>query len=264
MPTIETPTSATYLGAIESMARAAGEETLRHFRRLKGYEKKGALDLVTAADHASEEIIVGEIRRLFPDHAILAEEGGRLGCVESDFLWVVDPLDGTTNFAHGMPLYSVSIALLSKGEIIAGGVFAPALGEMNLAAKGCGATRNGEPLRVSQVATLEEALVVTGFPYNRREILPWLVERVERVLGRSQGLLRLGSAALDFAYVAGGHIDAFYEINLKPWDMAAGVLLVEEAGGTVTSLNGAPFDLFRGRMAASNGRLHEALVGLVN
>src|SRR5690606_11136180 len=171
MTASDTPDGASFLPAIESMARQAGEVTLRHFRRLSGYEKKGALDLVTAADTASEEVIVGEIRRQFPDHAILAEEGGRTGNAESEFLWVVDPLDGTTNFAHGLPLYSVSIALLHRGEIIAGGVFAPAMGEMYLAARGHGATRNGEPIRVSSVDQLGDAMIVTGFPYNRREIL---------------------------------------------------------------------------------------------
>src|SRR5690606_35176758 len=152
---------------------------------------------------------------------ILAEEGGRTGVAASDYLWDVDPLDGTTNVAHGMPLYSVSIALLHRREIIAGAVFAPALGVRHLGTRGHGATRNGAPIRVSSVDQLNDALIVTGFPYNRREILPWLMERVERALDHGQGLLRLGSAALDFSFVAAGHIDVFYEANLKPWDMAA-------------------------------------------
>jgi myo-inositol-1(or 4)-monophosphatase len=248
MTASDTPEGASFLPAIESMARQAGEVTLRHFRRLSGYEKKGALDLVTAADTASEEVIVGEIRRQFPDYAILAEEGGRTGNAESEFLWVVDPLDGTTNFAHGLPLYSVSIALLHRGEIIAGGVFAPAMGEMYLAARGHGATRNGEPIRVSSVDQLGDAMIV---------------ERVERALAHAQGLLRLGSAALDFSLVAAGHIDVFYEANLKPWDMAAGVLLVREAGGRVTALDGGEFDLFAGEMLTTNGPLHPAMIPLV-
>lgn len=257
------PDPLAFLPPIEAMARSAGEVTLRHFRQLRGYEKKGTLDLVTAADHASEAVIVGEIQRHFPHHAILAEEGGRAGNADSEYLWVVDPLDGTTNFAHGMPLYSISIAVLHRGEPIAGGVFAPALGEMYLAARGQGATRNGSPIRVSGVDSVGDALIVTGFPYNRREILDWLVERVGRALANGQGLLRLGSAALDFSYLAAGHIDVFYEVNLKPWDMAAGVLLVREAGGKVTALDGTPFDLFAGRMLATNGLLHEEMIPLV-
>lgn len=231
-----------------------------HFRNLSGYDRKGRADLQTIADRESEDFVVEEILRRFPEHAILGEEGGRRGNPESDFLWVIDPLDGTTNFVHGLRLFAVSIALLHRGAPIAGVVYAPALEEFYAAARGAGATRNGEAIRVSSTTDLGDALVVTGFPANRYHVLDALAGMLRETLSESRGVLRLGAAALDFAYVAAGNIDAFYEYGIHAWDMAAGALLVEEAGGRVTGLMpGEPFDLFRNRVVASNGGIHDAL-----
>ena len=248
------------LGAIESMCRRAGAIQMKHFRRLGGYEKKGAIDLLTIADKESEAAITEEIRNRFPDHALLAEESGESGAVDSDYLWVVDPLDGTTNYAHGMPIFAVSIALRRKGTTIAGGVFAPALDEMYLAVRGHGATRNGQTIHVSKVDRLEDALLVTGFPYDRRKHVDWLMGTMGSFLQQSQGMLRLGAAALDLASVAAGQLEGFYELNLHPWDMAAGALLVEEAGGRMSDFTGEPFDIDCKRMLASNGRVHDEMM----
>lgn len=254
------PNAADFLGPIEEIANGAGEILLRHFRKLDGYDKKGAIDLQTIADRESEEWIVREIRRRWPDHAILAEEEGAQGDASSDFQWIIDPLDGTTNYAHGLRIFAVSIGLAYKGQMLAGGIYAPALEEIYLTGRKLGSTRNSKPLRVSPTDDLDSALVVTGFPYNRREYIDPLMTMLSGALTQSQGVLRFGSAALDFAAVAAGNLDAFYEHGLFAWDMAAGWLLVEEAGGKVTGLlEDEPFDLFKGRLVASNGKIHTAL-----
>ena len=254
-----------YRYAIEGMCHEAGRILMKHFRNLETYEKKGEgdIDLVTIADKESEAAVIRAIEQLYPDHAILAEESGAVGEQSKEYLWIIDPLDGTTNFAHGVRNFAVSIGLYRNGKAIAGGVYAPALGEMYLAARGHGATRNGERLHVSDVATLKEALLVTGFPYNRNEVVDWLMATIGSFLTKSQGMLRLGAAALDFAMVAGGHLDGFYEPNLKPWDMAAGALLVEEAGGRMSKLDGSGFDVFADEMVASNGLIHDRMVEVI-
>lgn len=254
------PVAPDYLAPVEEIARGAGAILMRHFRRLASYDKKGAVDLLTIADRESEEFVVEAILARYPDHAILAEEGGRRGNAESPFLWVVDPLDGTTNFVHGLRIFCVSIALMHEGKPIAGCVYAPALDECYCAARGNGATRNGERIHVSPNTELIDALVVTGFPANRKAILDPLVGMVRTALEDTRGVLRLGAAAIDFSWVAAGHLDAFYEYGIKPWDMAAGWLLVEEAGGRVTGLSGELFDPFRPRVLASNGGIHDALL----
>jgi myo-inositol-1(or 4)-monophosphatase len=247
--------------AVESMARTAGEIQMRHFRKLKGYEKKGAIDLLTIADKESEAAIISEIRRLFPGHAILAEEGGRHeGTPGSEYLWIIDPLDGTTNFAHGVPFFAVSIAVQYHGRTVAGAVHAPYLGDLYLATRGEGATLNGEPIRVSRVDRLADALLVTGFPYNRAEIVDHLMECFRHFLLSGQGMLRLGAASLDLALIASGNIEAMYELNLHAWDMAAGQLLIEEAGGRLSRYDGSPLDLFGREMVASNGLVHEEML----
>ncbi|MDK2971949.1 MAG: monophosphatase [Candidatus Sumerlaeota bacterium] len=245
--------------AIAVMGADAARVLARHFRKLDSYEKKGAIDLVTVADKESEAVVLAAIHERFPDHAILAEESGSGGASGSDYLWVIDPLDGTTNFAHGMPNFGASLAVTHRGVVVAGGVFAPALGDTYLAGRGLGATRNGERLRVSSIDRFDEALIVTGFPYDRATHAAWLTDMLGRFLTRSQGLLRLGSAALDLAYVAAGNLEGFYESNLHAWDMAAGSLLVEEAGGRMSTYTGEPFSIFTDNMLASNGVLHEAM-----
>ncbi len=251
------------LAAIDAMCECAGEIHMKHFRRLDGYERKGAVDLLTVADGESEEAIKSEIARRFPGHAILAEESGASGETSSDWLWVIDPIDGTTNYAHGLPLFSVSIAVQHRGRTVAGGVSASALGDHYRAALGHGATHNGRPMSVSKVGVLRDALVVTGFPYDRAAVLDWLTGTVGRFLERSQGLLRLGSAALDFAHVAAGHLDGFYELNLHPWDMAAGALLVQEAGGRVSDFDGGDFSIHEKRMICSNGAIHREMMDVI-
>lgn len=249
------------LGDLEELARGAGNVLMRHFRKLEGYEKKGAIDLQTIADRESEAWLTGEIRRRFPTHSILAEEDGSIINPGSDYLWIIDPLDGTTNFAHGLRLFGVSIGLAYRNVPLAGAIMAPALDEVYLAARGEGATRNGLPIRVSPTAALIDSLVVTGFPYNRAEFLDQLCEMHRAALRETRGVLRLGAASLDFANVAAGHLEAFWEFGLRPWDMAAGVVLVEEAGGRVSGLReGEPFDLFSKRVLATNGRIHDDFV----
>jgi myo-inositol-1(or 4)-monophosphatase len=249
-----------YLAPMEVMSRHAGQILMQHFRKLESIEMKGDIDIVTIADKSSEEFLVKEILRQYPDHAVLGEEGGRAGNADSDFLWVLDPLDGTTNYAHGMRIFAVSIGLLYKGERIAGVVNVPALDEVYTAAKGNGARRNGERIHVSQRATLKEALLVTGFPYDRVKHADVLTTMIREVIAGARGLLRLGAAAYDFCLVAAGNLDAFYEYGLRPWDMAAGTLIVEEAGGHVSGLTpDEPFDLFKPRVVASNGAVHHAL-----
>lgn len=251
------------LAAVDDIGAHAAAILMRHFRKLDDYEKKGAIDLVTVADREAEEAVVSAIRARFPGHAILAEEGGAHGAKDAEFLWVIDPLDGTTNYAHGMPNFAVSIAVQRRGGTVAGGVFAPALGDTYLAARGLGATRNGERLRVSKVARLEDALLVTGFPYDRVTHMKWLTAMLGRFLACSQGMLRLGSAALDLGCVAAGNLEGFYEAGLHPWDTAAGALLVEEAGGRMSTFTGAPFSIFDDNMLASNGIVHEAMMAVL-
>lgn len=252
------PTPKDLVRTLEHLARNAGILLMDHFRQLDGYDRKGAVDLVTVADRESEGFLVDAIHSRFPDHEILAEEGGAYWESDSGWRWVIDPLDGTTNFAHGMRLFSVSIAVMKGREIVAGCVHAPALDEMFLAAKGGGATLNGARIQVSGVKTLKEALTVTGFPYERAAQIKPLMGMLGEMLMASQGALRLGSAALDFAHVAAGHLDAFYEVGLNPWDMAAGMLLVEEAGGRVSGMRtGVESDPFVPEVLASNGHVHE-------
>ena len=223
-------------------------------------EEKGELDLVTVADRESEAAVLAVLRGRHPEHAVLAEESGGDRTPRAGGRWIVDPLDGTTNFTHGVPLFSVSIALEVDGVIVAGGVESPILGERFLAERGAGATRNGRRIAVSRAATLERALLVTGFPYDRRARIDHYLAPFRAFLLRAQGVLRLGSAALDLSAVACGRLDAFWEEGLSPWDTAAGMLLVEEAGGAVSDFRGGRFSPFGRETLASNGLLHDACV----
>jgi myo-inositol-1(or 4)-monophosphatase len=224
-----------------------GGEALRaRFGKLTEIRKKGAIDLVTEADTASERVIIQTLRHAFPDHAIMAEESGETAG-DPDFLWIIDPLDGTTNFAH-------------QGRLLAGIVFNPLGGELFSAVDGQGASLNGRPIRVSPVAALGESLLVTGFPYNFVEFMPVLMGRFARCLKASQGVRRLGAAALDLCYVASGRFEAFWEENLKPWDTAAGVVIVREAGGNVTDFSNRPFTPEKPEILATNGWVHQAMI----
>ena len=239
------------------LAREAGAVLLDGFGRAHHPERKGRIDLVTEYDRRSEALVIERIRERFPSHAILAEESGASG--GAGVRWLVDPLDGTTNFAHNYPFFSVSLAAEIGGEVVAGVVHDPTRCDTFAAARGQGATLNGRPIRVSDIASLEDALLVTGFHYSIREKPEPTMSVFRELLLRAQGVRRDGSAALNLSYVACGRFDGFWEMHLSPWDMAAGVLLVREAGGTVTGLDGGAFRLDGRRILASNGRLHAAM-----
>jgi len=245
---------------MQSIAREAGSLLMDHFRgRVKvKIEYKGSADLVTIADRQSEALILARIRRDFPTHDVMGEEGTRIE-TGSDYKWYVDPLDGTTNFAHGYPVFCVSLAVEFQGQRIAGVIYDPTRDEMFTAEKGSGARLNGEPLHVSKTATVDQSLVATGFPSQKRHKNPNIYFYHHLTL-RSHGVRRAGSAALDLCNVAAGRFDGFWEFNLNPWDTAAGVLIVEEAGGRVTDFSGGPFQIDSREILASNGLVHEALI----
>jgi len=235
---------------------------------LKGYfggdfriSYKGALNLVTEADVASEKEVVGILKRRFPGSAILAEESGEESG-DSGFRFIIDPLDGTTNFAHGYPVFAVSVACEEGAEVTAGVVYDPLREELFTAAKGMGAFLNGRRLGVSATMRLDEALLVTGFPYDLKEDLTGNLRLFTRFMGASRAIRRDGSAALDLCHVAAGRFDGFWEEKLGPWDTAAGALIVEEAGGRVSDLAGGPFHYRKGAIVASNPALHEQMIAL--
>ena len=246
------------LPAMESIARESGSLLMEYFHQHVKIEYKGDVDLVTVADRKSEELILRRIRAEFPSHDVMGEEGSRVE-TGSDYKWYVDPLDGTTNFAHGFPVFCVSLAVEHKGKRIAGTIYDPTRDELFAAELGSGARLNAEPIRVSTTATLAESLVATGFPSHKRHKNPNIYFYHQLTL-RSHGARRAGSAALDLCCVAAGRFDGFWEFNLNPWDTAAGVLLVEEAGGRVTDFAGGPFQISSRETLASNGTLHEQLM----
>ncbi len=240
-------------------ARAAGRIHLRWLSSVKVSRKSNAIDLVTEADHEAEAAIIKTIQRAFPTHAVLAEESGASG-PRSEHRWIVDPLDGTTNFAHAFPAFCVSIAYERRGRVEFALVFDPLHKECFMARRRGGARLNGRPIRVSRNATLEAALLLTGFPYDRRERPRFYLRFMEEFMMRVQGIRRSGSAALDLCSVACGRVDGFWEFGLKAWDVAAGSLLVTEAGGHVTNMDGALLDLTGGQIVASNGRIHDEML----
>ena len=249
--------------AVKAARRAAREITrAANDRDLLRIEDKAANDFVTSADRAAEEAIVNELRYAYPHHAILTEEAGRIGNPKSDYLWIVDPIDGTTNFIHGLPQYAVSIGLTYRGEIIAAVVYDVAKNELFTAAKGQGAYLDNRRIRVSETNEMRRALIGTGFPFRRGDDFNGYLERFRRVAERAAGLRRPGSAALDLAWVACGRYDGFWEQNLKPWDICAGVLLVLEAGGLITDLKGGE-DWFSGSICCGNPKIFGQLLPLV-
>lgn len=260
-----------FLEAAVEAARLGGRIVARAGRRAHAVAFKGETDLVTATDHASERAIMGCLAKRFPGHGFLGEEGGRRAGAE--YRWIVDPLDGTMNFAHGVPYYDVSVALERGGEVLAGAIYDPVLDEMFAAARGRGARRNGRRISVSRRAPLSQALLATGFSSalldsSKGARAPGrAVRRQFRAFGEfclaARGVRRPGAAALDLAYVACGIFDGFWEASLKAWDVAAGLVIVEEAGGTVTDYRGRPVDLFGGEIVASNGRIHAAMLGVL-
>jgi len=249
--------------AIET-ARDAGRVLLEKFGRIETITKKGDINLVTEADLASEALIIERIRSHFPRHAILAEESGEAIVIGSDseFKWIIDPLDGTTNYAHGYPCFCVTIALEHNGLIVSGVTYDPTRDELFAAEKGRGATLNGKPIRVSATAELGNALLVTGFPYDFK-VREKFARHLTEFLLASRGVRRDGSAAIDMAYVACGRFDGFWEEGLNPWDVAAGKLLIEEAGGVVSYYDGAKFSIYTPPIVASNGLIHEQMTGIL-
>jgi len=249
--------------AIET-ARDAGRVLLEKFGRIETITKKGDINLVTEADLASEALIIERIRSHFPRHAILAEESGEAIVIggDSEFKWIIDPLDGTTNYAHGYPCFCVTIALEHNGEIVSGVTYDPTRDELFAAEKGRGATLNGKPIRVSATAELGNALLVTGFPYDFK-VREKFARHLTEFLLASRGVRRDGSAAIDMAYVACGRFDGFWEEGLNPWDVAAGKLLIEEAGGVVSYYDGAKFSIYTPPIVASNGLIHEQMTGIL-
>jgi myo-inositol-1(or 4)-monophosphatase len=241
-------------------ALAAGAILQERWGKLQSIEEKGGGgDLVTEADKESEAAILQVLERHVPDHRILAEESGKQGNTESEYLWAIDPLDGTTNYAHSYPVACVSIALLIQGKPQVGVIYDPFQTELFRAAKGSGATLNRRPIRVSQTEELSKSLLATGFAYDRRETKDNNYAEFCYLTHLTQGVRRAGSAALDLAAVACGRYDGYWERGIKPWDVAAGIVLVEEAGGRVTSYDRSPFQFDSGRILATNGRVGDAL-----
>jgi myo-inositol-1(or 4)-monophosphatase len=253
----------------ESIAREAGGLLREFYHRGVATEYKGDVDLVTEADRASEKLIGERLRVAFPEHGIYGEEGTRSG-LDSEFRWYVDPLDGTTNFAHGFPVFCVvlgcerrrpGLAADEDGEMVVGVIYDPLRDEMFSAAKGEGATLNGRIIHVSNARLLQESLIATGFPSHKRHHSPNVHFYQEFTL-RSHGVRRAGSAALDLAYVACGRLDGYWELKLNPWDTSAGYLLLEEAGGKITHFDGGKFTLDSREVFATNGLIHAEMQGL--
>jgi len=249
-----------FAAAAVEAARRTGAYLREHRHAVRTVDRKtSAINLVTEIDRGAEALIVGFLRDRFPGHGILGEEGGEIAG-DGRHRWIIDPLDGTTNFVHGLPVYAVSIALVEWGRPIVGVVYDPSLDECFAAERGAGATLNGVRVRVSATAALEESLLATGFPYNIRETADTNLTEYAAFARRCRMVRALGSAALCLAWVAAGRLDGYWELRLGSWDVAAGALMVEEAGGCVTSLDGSPLDLAAPSVVASNGPIHGEIV----
>jgi myo-inositol-1(or 4)-monophosphatase len=243
------------------IAHEAGALLRYYFERRVTFELKSAYDLVTEADKASEKLVVERLNRHFPDHGIVAEEGGGHDS-PSEYRWYVDPLDGTTNFAHSYPVWNVTLALEKAGELIAGVVFDPNRDELFTAERGAGAFLNGRRIQVSKASRIQDSLLCTGFPNHNRATSP-NIHYFHELQMSAHGVRRSGSAAIDLANTACGRLDGFWEIGLSPWDMAAGILLIEEAGGVCTDMNGAPHYLKSPHILADNRLIHDELLQAV-
>lgn len=245
---------------LDQAIRSAGDVLLKHYRSVKTLETKGEIDLLTVADKEAEATIIRVIRKAFPDHQILAEESGHIMKSQADYKWIIDPLDGTTNYSHSFPIFCVSIGVEHQDEIIMGGVYNPFAKEYFFATKGKGALLNDKPIRVSSVDGLDRSLVVTGFPYDRRQHIDHYLGYIREFLLRSHGVLRIGAAALDLCSVACGRLEGFWEEKLHPWDVAAGILIVREAGGECTDFSGRASSSYDTSILATNGRIHQEML----
>lgn len=250
----------TLIGAV----KAGAAEIQRFFNNTFTISnKEGVNNLVTEADHAAEKAIIDVIKAAYPGHQILSEEAGELK-QDSTYKWIIDPIDGTVNFAHGIPLNCVSIGIEHEGKIILGAVYNPHMNELFFAEKGKGSTLNGKPIRVSDQTETVKACLVTGFPYTYINMANGPLEIFERFIRKGVPVRRLGSAAIDLCWVAAGRFDGFYEHKLEAWDSAAGYLIVEEAGGKVTDFEGNTFSPYQHRILASNGRIHDEMLRVIN
>ncbi len=250
----------TYLNVATAAALAAGEVLQACWGKLESIVEKGRPgDLVTEADKQAEAAILAVLQQHFPDHSILAEESGQYGDTDAEYLWAIDPLDGTTNYAHQYPFSAASIGLLINGIPMVGAIYDPFHRELFRGAVGLGATCNDRPIHVSQVDKLAQSLLVTGFAYDRRETADNNYQEFCYLTHITQGVRRAGAASVDLAYVACGRLDGYWERGLSPWDLAAGVAIVEAAGGRVTAYDRSEFDIRSGRILATNGRLHDEL-----
>ena len=259
---LKTSQLVTYQNFAEECARAAGQFIIENKTKTLDIDFKGRANLVTQIDRHSEEIIVTRIQAQYPDHQILTEETPPVES-NSAFKWIIDPLDGTTNYVHGFPFYAVSIGLEYDGEIVMGVVFIPETYELFSAQKGKGARLNGNPIQVSNTADLQYSLLATGFPY---ELLDHFYENMsffKSFYERSQSVRRAGAAAIDLCYTACGRFDGFWEMDLKPWDTAAGIVIVREAGGTVTDFQGNDFSIYGNKVVASNSLIHPQMLGIL-
>ena len=244
--------------------KAGAAEILRFFNgNFKVSNKEGVNNLVTEADHASEKAILSVIKSHFPDHQILAEESGEI-IQDSSYKWIIDPIDGTVNFAHGIPINCVSIAIEHEGNVIMGAVYNPHINEFFFAEKGKGASLNDKPIRVSEETNVISACLVTGFPYTYINIPNGPLEMFSRFIRKGVPVRRLGSAAIDLCWVACGRFDGFFEHKLEAWDSAAGYLIVEEAGGKVTDFDGKKFSVYQHRILATNGKIHDEMLAVIN
>jgi myo-inositol-1(or 4)-monophosphatase len=251
---------ASLLRVAESTAVEAGEMLKEGFgTTFRIDNKEGRHNLVTEYDHKAETLIITRIQTQFPDHIFLAEESGVTGDTSGVVRWIIDPLDGTVNFAHSIPIFCVSIGAELNGELLCGVIYAPMTGELFTAGKGTGAFLNGHRLQVSATEKLDDAILVTGFPYNAWENPNNCIDHFSRFVRMGLPVRRLGSAAIDLAYLAAGRFDGYWEVSLNSWDVAAGKLMLAEAGGTMTQYDGTPHNIHKGTMLATNGRIHQEM-----
>ena len=254
--------SGEYMIVCEEAARKAGQLLKENINKSDEIFYKGAVDLVTPFDTMAQKTIFDHISSFFPDHDYLAEEGLSQD-KGADMRWIIDPLDGTTNYAHHYPVFTVSIALERKSEVVLGIVYDPIREEMFSALKGEGAFLNGKKISVSDIGELDKSLLATGFPYDVRASQENNITHFNNFVIRAQGIRRCGSAAMDLCYVACGRYDGFWELKLKPWDMAAGALIVQEAGGEVSDFRGGVFSVFGSEILATNGSIHQQMVDIL-
>ncbi|MBI5194377.1 MAG: inositol monophosphatase [Nitrospirae bacterium] len=249
----------TFLKTAEEAALAGGRVLMEYYGKPLDVEFKGDANLVTIADRLSEDAIVSIITENYPGHRIMAEEGTTNNNI-SEYCWIIDPLDGTTNFAHSLPIFAVSIGLEKNGNMVMGVVYDPLRDECFTAMEGCGAYLNGKPIHVSRVDTLDKSLLATGFPYDRRINPDGYIKHFREFLKTAQEIRRPGAATIDLCYVASGRFDGFWEPKLQPWDIAAAAVIVKEAGGRLSNYIGGEFSIYGKETVASNGKIHEEMI----